>query len=311
MCFIGIDVGADTLDMAVEGGAISRFINDADGIHHVVARLVMLAPQLIVLEPTARYHQAVSSALIHAGLPLAVVNPRQVRHFARSTGQLAKTDRLDAKLLAHYAARIQPAPRPLPDASTQDLAALVDRRRQLVAMLKAERQRAAQARVSVRESLGAHIRFLEQSVCDATAELDRWIHQRPLWVAQDTLLRSVPGVGPQTSRMLIAELPELGRLSRREIAKLVGVAPLARDSGRFRGTRVCWGGRAEVRTMLYMAALAGRRCNPVLRTCYERLTNAGKPSKLALTACMRRLLTILNAMMKSGQHWIPPVVFTS
>ncbi|MEO6210072.1 MAG: IS110 family transposase [Gemmatimonadaceae bacterium] len=306
MCYIGIDVSARTLDVAVEGGAAWQVANDAAGIAGLVAQLATLSLKGIVLEPTARYHQAVTGALAHAGLPVVVVNPRQVRDFARSIGQLAKTDRLDAAVLARYAARIQPVARPFPDAATQDLAALVDRRRQLVAMLKGERQRAAHARASVRESIASHIGYLERALSNATEDLDREIQRSPRWLAQDALLQSVPGVGPHTARMLIAELPELGRLSRREIAKLVGVAPLARDSGRFRGTRACWGGRAEVRTMLYMAALAARRFNPVLRVCYERLTAAGKPAKLALTACMRRLLTILNAMMKSGQHWHAP-----
>ncbi len=304
--FIGIDVSAATLDVAVDGGRAWQVPNDTGGVDALVAELAALAPALIVLEPTARYHQAVTAALAAAGLPVAVVNARQIRDFARSTGQLAKTDRLDAGVLARYAARIRPEPRELPDDATQDLRALVERRRQLVEMLKAERQRAAHGRDSVRESLAAHVAFLERAVEAATDDLDRSIQASPLWQAEDALLRSVPGVGPQTARLLIAELPELGRLSRREIAKLVGVAPLARDSGRFRGVRVCWGGRAPVRTMLYLAAMAGRRFNPVLRACYERLVAAGKPPKLALTACMRRLLVILNAIAKSRQPWRAP-----
>lgn len=304
--YVGIDVSAATLDLAVDGGGAWQVPNDEPGVAALAAQLAALAPALVVLEPTARYHQAITAALAAAGLPIAVVNARQIRDFARSTGQLAKTDRLDAAVLARYAARIRPAPRALPDEATQDLRALVERRRQLVEMLKAERQRAAHARAAVRESLAAHVTFLERALEEATDDLERWVQESPLWQAEDALLRSVPGVGPQTARLLIAELPELGQLSRREIAKLVGVAPLARDSGRSRGQRACWGGRAGVRTMLYLAAMAGRRYNPVLRDCYERLVAAGKPRKLALTACMRRLLVILNAMVKSGQPWRAP-----
>lgn len=198
---------------------------------------------------------------------------------------------------------MQPVPRALPDEVTRELAALVDRRRQLVEMLKVERQRLEHARASVRGSLTQHIGFLEQALADANTDLDQWIEQSPVWQAQDALLQRVPGVGPQTAHLLLAHRPELGTLSRRAIAKLVGVAPLSNDSGRFRGQRRCWGGRAEVRSMLYMAALTGARHNPVLRDCYQRLVAAGKPPKLALMACMRRLLVILNTMMKTGRHW--------
>lgn len=303
MSFIGIDVSAKTLDVAVEGGATWQVTNDAAGLALLLTQLGPLAPDLLVVEPTGRYHQLLATTCIAAGLPVAVVNPRQVRDFARSMGQLAKTDRLDAALLARYAARMQPVPRTLPDEVTRELAALVDRRRQLVEMLKAERQRLEHARASVRGSLTQHISFLEQALANANTDLDQWIEQSPVWQAQDALLQSVPGVGPQTAHLLLAHLPELGTLSRRAIAKLVGVAPLSNDSGRFRGQRRCWGGRAEVRSMLYMAALTGARHNPVLRDCYQRLVAAGKPPKLALMACMRRLLVILNTMMKTGRHW--------
>jgi transposase len=260
-----------------------------------------------VLEATGGYHRAVTSALVAAHVPVAVVNPRQVREFARSTGQLAKTDRLDAAILARFAAVVRPPPRPVPDAATQELVALLERRRQLVEMLTAEKNRLAVARPSVRPSVQQMIRVLEQALGSAEDDVDRWIRESPVWRAQEDLLRSVPGVGPQTARLLLAELPELGRLTRREIAALVGVAPLACDSGTLRGRRRCWGGRAHIRAVLYMAAVTGVRHNPVIRTCYRRLRAAGKPAKVALTACMRRLLVILNAMTKTQQRWVSPI----
>lgn len=304
--YCGIDVSAATLDTQQHGGATWQHPNTAPGIAALVAAVQGLTPTLVVLEATGRYHHAVTSALVAAGVAVAVVNPRQVRDFARSTGQLAKTDRLDATVLARFAATVRPEPRPLPDEATRELAALVERRRQLVEMLTAEKNRLAVARASVRPSIRQLIQVLERAIRGADDDVDRWIRQSPVWRAQEDLLRSVPGVGPQTARMLIAALPELGRLTRREIAALVGVAPLACDSGRHRGVRRCWGGRAPVRAMLYMAAVTGVRWNPVLRACYQRLRAAGKPAKVALTACMRRLLTILNAMTKTQQRWCPP-----
>jgi len=311
MVYVGIDVSKAALDIAVHDGALQQVPNDATGIAALVAQLRVAPPTLIVLEATGVYHASVTAALAAAGLAVAVVNPRQVRDFARSTGQLAKTDRLDARVLARFAAVVQPPVRPLPDDATQELAALVDRRRQLVDMLTAEKNRLAVARRSVQPSVKQHIKFLERAIADAESDLDTWITQSPLWRAQEELLRSVPGIGAQTARLLLAELPELGRISRREIASLVGVAPIARESGRWRGARHCWGGRAAVRAMLYMATVTAVRCNPVLRACYQKLRAANKPYKVAMTACMRRLLTIVNAMVKTQQRWQAPTLATA
>ena len=308
--YVGIDVSAATLDVAVHEGRVTQVGNDAVGIAAVVREFQAQPPTLIVLEATGAYHRSVTSALVAAGLVVAVVNPRQVRDFARSTGQLAKTDRLDAVLLARFAAVVRPTPRPVPSEATLELAALVERRRQLVDMLTAEKNRLGVARKPVRPSVQQVIRALEKALAQADADVDRWIRQSPVWRAQEELLRSVPGVGPQTARLLIATMPELGRLTRRETAALVGVAPLACDSGTLRGHRRCWGGRRHIRAVLYMAALAGTRCNPVLRACYRRLRAAGKPVKVALTACMRRLIVILNAIAKSQQPWREPLLTT-
>lgn len=303
MTYVGIDVSQAVLDGATAAGAAWQDANDAAGIAATVARLTALAPTLVVVEATGAYHASVTSALLAAALPVAVVNPRQVRRFAESVGQLAKTDRLDAAVLARFAAAVQPAPRPLPDAATQELAALVDRRRQLLEMLTMERNRLAVARRSVRPSVRQTIRALERALAALEDETDRWIQDSPAWRAQEDLLRSVPGIGPQTARLLIARLGELGRLSAKEIAALVGVAPFAQESGRWRGARHIRGGRADVRTGLYMATLTAAHKNPVLQAHYRRLVAAGKPKKVALTACMRRLLIILNAMVKHQTRW--------
>lgn len=308
--YVGIDVSAATLDVALYEGSVTQARNDATGIAAVVKTLQATPPTLVVLEATGAYHRDVTSALVAAGFPVAVVNPRQVRDFARSTGQLAKTDRLDAAMLARFAAVVRPTPRPLPSDATLELAALIERRRQLVEMLTAEKNRLQVARKPVQPSVRQVIRALEKALASADDEIDRWIRQSPAWRAQDELLQSVPGVGPQTARMLIAALPELGRLTRREIAALIGVAPLACDSGTFRGQRRCWGGRGHIRAVLYMAAVAGTRFNPVLRRFYRRLRATGKPAKVALTACMRRLITILNAMVKTQQPWRAPALVT-
>lgn len=306
MTYVGIDVSAATLDVAVLDGARTSYANDDAGITALVA--AQATATLVVLEATGVYHRAVTAALVAAAVPTAVVNPRHVRDFARSLGQLAKTDRLDARVLAQFAARVQPTPRPLTDDATQELAAVFDRRRQLVAMLTMEKNRLGVARASVRPSVRAHIRFLEGAIEQADTELEAQIRESPVWGAHEDLLRSVPGIGPQTARVLLTHLPELGRLSRREIAALVGVAPHARDSGTMRGQRTCWGGRAVIRATLYMAVVSGIKCNSVVRTCYHHLRAAGKPPKVAITACMRRLITILNAMVKTQQHWHAPIL---
>ena len=281
--------------------------NDAAGIGALLAQLQREPPTLVVLEPTGGYELAVVSALAAAALPVAVVNARQVRDFAKATGQLAKTDALDAAMLSFFAERVRPEPRPLADEAQQALDALLTRRRQLVDMLIAERNRLGQtfgrATKPVKQSLKAHITYLERELRMADAELGRAIRESPVWREQEDLLRSVPGVGRVVATTLLAQLPELGQLSRKQIAKLVGVAPMNRDSGTLRGKRLVFGGRAAVRAVLYMGALVGAYKNPVLRAYYQRLLAAGKPKKLALTACMRKLLVILNAMVKAGTHW--------
>ncbi|MBA3855178.1 MAG: IS110 family transposase [Gemmatimonas sp.] len=306
MTYCGIDVSAGTLDTASASGATWQHPNTPAGIAAVVATLAPLAPTLIVLEATGAYHASVTGALVAAGLPVAVVNPRQVRRFAESVGQLAKTDRLDAALLARFAATVQPPVRVLPDVATQELAALVDRRRQLTEMLTMERNRLAVARRSVQASVRQTIRALERALAALEDETDRWIKDSPVWRAREDLLTSFPGIGPQTARALIARLDELGRVSGRQIAALVGVAPFAQESGRWKGQRHIRGGRAEVRALLYMATLTAARWNPVIRTLYRRLKAAGKPTKVALTACMRHVLLILNAMVKNNQRWQAP-----
>lgn len=303
MTYLGIDVSATTLDSASATGATWQHPNTPAGIAQLVAALAVPTPTLIVLEATGAYHASVTSALVAAGLPVAVVNPRQIRRFAESVGQLAKTDRLDAALLARFAATVQPPVRALPDAATQELAALIDRRRQLLEMLTMERNRLPVARRSVQASLRQTIRALERALAALEDETDRWIKDSPAWRAREDLLTSVPGIGPQTARALIARLDELGRTSSREIAALVGVAPFAQESGRWRGQRRIRGGRADVRNLLYMAALTAARCNPVIRALYRRLKAAGKPTKVALTACMRRLLVIVNAMVRKNERW--------
>ena len=274
----------------------------------LVTRLCALQPQLIVMEATGGYEAPLAAACATAGLPLAIVNPRQVRAFAQAIGRTAKTDAIDAALLALFGARVQPTPRPLPGADTTQLAQLVARRRQLLEMLTAERQRLAQLGTTtgpVARDLRTHIRWLEKRVTDADADLHTAIQRSPVWRANDDLLRSVPAIGPNVSRTLLAELPELGTLNRRAIAALVGVAPFNCDSGQFRGRRRIWGGRPSVRRALYMAALVASRYNPVMARFYQRLRAAGKPGKVALVAVMRRLLTIINAMIKHQTAWRP------
>jgi transposase len=302
--FVGIDVAKAELVMAIRpSGERWTTSNDDTGIQQLLTRLREDAPVLVVLEATGGYERAAVAALATAGLPLVVANPRQVRDFARATGHLAKTDRLDAETLALFAERVRPAPRALPDESAQALDALLTRRRQLLGMVGAERNRLEHAVPPVRRGIVQHIRWLERQLHDVDDDLDRTIQASPVWRAKENLLRSVPGVGPVVSRTLIGDLPELGTLPRKQIAALVGVAPLARDSGTLRGKRLVWGGRAPVRAALYMAALVATRRNPVIRTFYQRLLAAGKPKKVALTACMRKLLTILNAMLRANTAW--------
>jgi transposase len=304
--FVGIDVSKASLDVAVHRPATRWTVDYTEAtLTPLVARLTALAPALIVLEATGGLEVPLVGAVAVAGLPVVVVNPRQVRDFAKATGRLAKTDTLDAAVLAHFAAAVQPAVRPLPDAATQGLAAVVTRRRQLVDMLTAERNRLSCAPVVLRKELQAHIRWLERRIAGLDTELEHAIRTSPVWRAQEDRLRSVPGIGPIVARTLLAQLPELGTLAPKPLAALVGVAPLNRDSGLFRGRRKVGGGRAAVRAVLYMGTLAAVRFNPVLRPFYQRLRAAGKLPKVALTACMHKLLTILNALLKHQRRWDP------
>lgn len=306
--YVGIDVSKNQLDIAVRpAGDTWSMPNDVSGITEVVQGLAQLHPALVVLEATGGLQMPLAAALATAGLPLAMVNPRQVRDFARAIGRLAKTDRLDAQVLAHFAEAVRPTPYPLPDAQTQELTALLTRRHQVVEMLTAEKNRLRSARELVHRRVQDHICWLEQELADLDDDLERTLRKSPLWREKDNLLRSVPGIGRVVSITLLADLPELGTLSRHQIAALVGVAPLNRDSGRFRGKRMVWGGRARVRAALYMAALTASRYNPIIKAFYHRLCGVGKARKVALTACMRKLLIILNSMVKHQQTWNPDI----
>ncbi len=307
--FVGIDVSKAALDVAAHLGQEAwQESNTEVGIDALRHRLQALSPELIVVEATGGYENAVVAALGAAGLPIVVVNPRQVRDFAKATGKLAKTDRIDADILALFAERVRPELRELKSEAAQELEALLARRRQILEMTQAERNRLEHAGGAVRKDLLEHIRYLEKRLNRVDLELEERVQESPLWRAKEDLLRSVPGVGPVVSRTLIAELPELGRLSHKEIASLVGVAPFSRDSGTLRGKRRVWGGRASVRAALYMAAVVGVRRNAALRRFYERLRSTGKPAKVALVACMRKLLTILNSMVRRGAAWDPSMV---
>ena len=317
--YIGIDVAKTHLDVAVRPTAEQwRVANDGEGVEAIVSRLRAVAPTLIVLEATGGYGRALIAALAAAGLPVAVVNPRQVRDFARSTGKLAKTDSLDAQALARFGEAVRPEPRPLPDEQARALTAVLERRRQLIVMLVAEKNRLHVAAEQVKSRIEGHIGWLEEELEGIDRDLDRTIRDSPVWRERDELLQSVPGVGKVLSTTLLAELPEQGAkrlpvrasrrrgwgtLTRHEVAALVGVAPLNRDSGALRGKRTVWGGRARVRASLYMGTLVATRHNPVIKEFYERLISKGKAKKVALTACMRKLLTILNAMLKGGTRW--------
>jgi transposase len=310
--FIGIDVSKARLDVAMRPSAEKLSVsNDEAGIQALVTRLSEIKPALIVLEATGGLERSVSGTLGSAQLPVVVVNPRQVRDFAKALGQLAKTDRIDAEVLAHFAEVIRPPLRPLPDKVSLELRALIARRRQLIEMMVAEKNRLSAASKAVRKRIEAHIRWLETELDRADKDLDQSIRQSPIWQEHQDLLRSVPGIGPVVSRTLLAELPELGRLNRKQIAALVGIAPLNCDSGTFRGRRGIWGGRATVRAVLYMAALVASRRNSVIRNFYKRLREKGKAPKVALVACMHKLLTILNAMIKHKTRWSEIIPQTS
>jgi transposase len=304
--FVGIDVSKATLDVAVRPSGQSWHIDyDEPSVTQLIDHLQTLEPERIVVEATGGLETALVAALATAALPVVVVNPRQARDFAKASGRLAKTDRIDAHVLAHYGEAIRPELRPLPDADTQELRALVGRRRQLVDMITAEQSRLSTASGAIQKAIAKHLKWLQKALHDLDEDLQGRLKSSPLWRERDTILQSVPGVGPVLAQTLLAQVPELGQLNRKEIAALVGVAPFNRDSGTLRGRRTIWGGRASVRAVLYMSALVASRYNPVIRAFYQRLLAAGKVKKVALTACMRKLLTILNAMIKHHRTWQP------
>ena len=297
---VGVDVAKSTLDVAASDSRETRqFANDDEGIRQAVGYIASVKPAGIILEATGNLEIPLAAALQVGHLPVVIINPRQVRDFARSTGVLAKTDSIDARILALFGARVKPEIRPLPDQKFREMRNLLTRRRQLIEMLTAEHNRLSQAGDDIHPSIEIHIEWLEEALSEINDDLDRRIRLSPSWLEQDNLLKSVPGVGKVVSSSLLIELPELGRLNRRKIAALVGVAPLNRDSGTMRGRRTVWGGRAKVRAVLYMAALVASRCNPIIAAFYQRLLDAGKVKKVALMACMRKLLIILNAMMRT------------
>lgn len=301
--FVGIDVSKAQLDVALRPDGRLVVPNDDPGIAQLLTRLRAIPPMLIVLEATGGVERPLTGALVAAGLPVVVVNPRQVRDFAKATGQLAKTDAIDAQVLARFADVIRPEPRPLPDEQPHALAALVTRGQQLIEILTAEKNRLLSARSTIRKNLRAHIAWLERALQQADTDLAEAVRQSPVWREKEALLRSVPGIGPVLTTTLLANLPELGTLTHKEIAALVGVAPLNRDRGTLWGRRTVWGGRARVRAALYMAAIVAAWFNPVTRTFYQRLCAAGKAKKVALVACMRKRLTIINAMLKHRMPW--------
>jgi transposase len=308
-CFVGLDVANAYLDIALRPtGARWTVTNDDAGIAALGTRLQQIAPQLMVLEATGGYQRAVVAALAAAGLPVVVVNPRQARDCAKATGQLAKTDVLDARALAHVADAVRPASRPLPDAPTEERRALLARRRQLIAMRTTEQTRLGSAPRRLQADLQAHLTWLNERLAALDADLDPTLHASPVWREREELRRSVPGMGPVCARTLVLDVPELGTLSRQRLAALVGVAPFTRESGTLRGRRTIWGGRAHVRATLYRSTLVAVRDNPVLKAFDERLRAVGKAAKVALTACMRKVLTILNAMVKHRKRWQPQEV---
>lgn len=306
-CFVGIDVSKDRLDVHLRPMDTAFDVaRDPEGLERLVERLGVLAPVLVVLEATGGFEVTVAAALAAAGLPLAVVNPRQIREYARSTGRLAKTDRLDAEVIALFAERVRPEPRPIASAEAQALGELVARRRQLVEMIGMESNRQHRVHDSrLKDRIQSHLTWLRKALAELDREIDGQVRRSPAWRETEELLTSVPGIGKITAHTLVAELPELGQLGRRQLAALVGVAPINRDSGLMRGHRAIAGGRFVVRNALYMATLVGIRWNPLIRAHYQQLRDRGRPAKVAIVACMRRLLTILNAMLRDRTPWQP------
>ena len=304
--FVGVDVSKGALDLCIEPAmAMLHVAHDETGIIQVVKWLKEVAPTLIVMEATGGLEVRLASELAGQGLPVAVINPRQARDFAKATGQLAKTDAVDAAMLAAFARAIRPAVRPIKDADVRELDDLVTRRRQLIEIRVQETLRLGTASKVQKKSLNAHIAWLDKRIVDLDDDLTRRLRSSDVWRAKDDLLRSIPGVGAVTTLTMLAKCPELGTLNRREIAKLTGVAPLADDSGKHHGKRFIWGGRADVRAVLYMATVSAIRCNPAIKAFADRLTHAGKPAKVVIVACMRKLLTIMNTMIKNNAPWNP------
>jgi len=300
----GIDVSKDWLDVAL-GAESLRVANEVAGVSSLIERLQAMSVGLVVMEATGGYETQAASAIAGAGLRLAVVNPRQVRDFAKATGRLAKSDRIDAHVIAAFGQAIEPQIVQLPDEQTRELQALLVRRSQLLGMRVQESNRLGPMQGAMRKQIKSHIAWLDRAIDEVNTDLTARLRSSPAWREKDELLRSLKGIGPITSGTLMASLPELGQLNRRSIAALVGVAPFNRDSGTFRGRRAIWGGRAHVRHVLYMAAIAAVRSNPVIKPFYEKLIARGKPHKVAMVACMRKMLTILNAMMRSNTPWTP------
>jgi transposase len=302
--YIGIDVAKDSMEvMAHEGTEHWNFPNDEAGIAKLITRMKKLSPTLIVLEATGGYEITIATELHSGGFPVAVVNPRHIRDFARSIGILAKTDILDAKVIARYAATVQPTPRALPAEETKRLGSIMMRRRQIVAMRTAEKNRLQQADPAVKERIKVHINWLEQELDDINKELKQMIESNPEWKEKNDIIQSVPGVGPNLAITILSDFPELGYLNRKQTAALSGVAPFNRDSGTMHGKRCIWGGRGVVRTAAYMCTISAIRFNPTLKSFYKRLVDAGKLRKVAMVACMRKLLCILNAMIKNHTTW--------
>ena len=311
--YAGVDVSKGRLEVFVAPtGERFSIPNDDSGVDELLARLEESSPALVVvLEATGGFERPVAAALVASGLAVAVVNPRQARDFARPTGRLAKTDRIDAESLARFAEAVHPAPRAIPDEQARALGEILARRRQLVGMLTAENNRLLTASTKrVKKRIEAHLLWLEKELARTERDLQEAIEESPVWRENEELLRSVPGVGPVLAKTLLAELPELGELKNKQLAALVGVAPLNRDSGILRGRRAIWGGRSGVRAALYMGALVATRCNPDVKVFYERLLAAGKAKKVALVACMRKLLVILNAMLRNRTLWRPSHALT-
>lgn len=294
------------LDVAIRPtGEVRRLLNQDEGIAELVALLADQPVSLVVFEATGGWEVQAVAQLAKALVPVVVVNPRQVRDFAKAVGKLAKTDKLDAALLAHFAEVVRPEPRPLPDEASRELSELLTRRKQLVEMIVQEKCRQASMHGRIRESVTQHIHYLKQVLADHDRGVHVFLRESEIWREKERLLRSVPGIGPVTCMTLLADLPELGTLSRQKIAALSGLAPFNRDSGKLRGKRAIWGGRAPVRTTLYMATLSATKWNPVIRAFYQHLVAAGKPKKVALVACMRKLVVILNAMLRNQAPWQP------